>query len=526
MDFINTAKTEEDLNININNEDPKKIIEKLLSQIIKLKSENSELKSRINVQASVEKYDKSLIELIREIREQNNKILLEKEEEGRNLRKKMDEIELAKEMEDLKIKRNNVLYNQKMSIIHDIELENKIYREEVQDLKKKNEEIKISTKKKLERYDILNQLKFAQFKKKMMNNLQEAKDNVSKLNLEYMDLNGKITILQNYQLISEIEFQREQYEILQKEYKALKEHTTELEKELAIQKKVSLNLALKSKENKNKIKKEKINNEMNINLSNNGENQINNNNNMIKTLANKNIFSNNAIREYSNKNDYYKKNCQTSRNVDLPFQLSSDGYHTSKNAQINFSNIKYNKIIKRKNEEIEKLKAMNDGLKIKLEYFSGTNTSLFLFLEKCLNNFFAECKEIYLYKNINVNISDVKKFNYENLKKEEQYGMLVLLMKYLAPYVLASYEKINIKEKFFKTNININQVKKDLQYNTPEKYVKELLLKKSYGGRNILSNLYIDTKNYKTYNLHINKTKKDSPNDSRIKNDKYKSLIN
>ena len=229
MENTYTNKTEEELNLN--NEDPKKIIDNLLFQIMKLKSENSDLKMRINLKESLDKYDKSLTELIHEMREQNNKNIIEKEEEGRNLRKKIDQIELERKMEDLQNKRNNVIYNQKMSVIHDIEYENKIYRDEVQDLKKQNEEIKLNTKIKLERYDVLNQLKFAQFKKKMMNNLKEAKDNVSKLNLEYMDLNGKITILQNYQLISEIEYQREQYEILNKENKSLKEHITKIKTE-------------------------------------------------------------------------------------------------------------------------------------------------------------------------------------------------------------------------------------------------------------------------------------------------------
>ena len=372
----NTSQNKQEHQISNTNtafEDPKVTIDKLLSQIMKLKSENADLKSRINLKESLDKYDKSLTELIHEMREQNNKIISEKEEEGRNLRIKMDEIELEKKMEDLKNKRNNVLYNQKMSVIHDIELENKIFREEVQDLKKQNEDIKLKTKTKIESYDILNQLKFSQFKKKMIDNLKEAKDNVSKLNLEYMDLNGKITILQNYQLISEVEFQREQNEILQKEYNILREKVIELEKELAIQKKVSIKLALKSKENKEKIKKEKTNNEININLSNNDLNPINNN--MMKTFQNKNIFSNNIIKEYSNKNNSNTKTNPMSRNVDIPFQLSLDGYYTNKNNKIDFKYIKYNKIIKRKNEEIEKLKMMIDSLKLKLEYFSGTSTS-------------------------------------------------------------------------------------------------------------------------------------------------------
>ena len=43
---------------------------------------------------------------------------------------------MEKKMNDLKMERNNTIYNQKMSVIHDIELENKIYSEEVRDLKK------------------------------------------------------------------------------------------------------------------------------------------------------------------------------------------------------------------------------------------------------------------------------------------------------------------------------------------------------------------------------------------------------
>jgi len=434
----------------------------------------------------------------------------------------MDELEMEKKLNGLKNIRNNTIYNQKMSVIHDIELENKIYKDEIEDLKKKNEEIKLMTKTKIESLDILNQLKFSQFKKKMIDNLKEAKNNVSKLNLEYMDLNEKITILQNHQLLSEIEFQKELYENLEKEYKKLKNRVMELEKELAIQKNVSIKLALKTKDNKDKIKYESRNrkNKIKINMSNDNE--------LIRNIPDKNIFSNNIIREYSNKNNYktiYKTN---SRNVDFPFHLSSDRQN-NKMPDINFKYIKYNKIIKRKNEEIENLKIIIDNYKNKLEYYGGTHNSLFLFLEECLNNFFSECKDNYLFKNINISIDNIKKFNFENLKNEEKYGILILLMKYLIPFVYANNEKINAKEKLFKTNININLVKKDLQYNSPEKYVKDIYLKKSFAGKKILSNLFLDNKNSQNYvdrNTYKSNKKKDSPNDSRIKNNKYKSLIN
>jgi hypothetical protein len=136
-----------------------------------------------------------------------------------------------------------------------------------------------------------------------------------------------------------------------------------------------------------------------------------------------------------------------------------------------------------------------------------------------------------LFKNINISIDNIKKFNFDNLKKEEKYGILVLLMKYLFPFILSSQEKINSKEKLFKTSININLVKKDLQYNSPEKFTKEVYSKKYFAGKNIFSNLFIDTKisqNFATNNDNIykNKNKKDTLEDSRIKNNKFKSLVN
>ena len=508
-----------------NKEENSKKIDDLMDEIMKLKSENAELKSRLSVKNYLDVNDKVLTELIHEMREQNNKMLMEKEEEGRKLRLKMDEIEMEKKMNDLKTQRNNTLYNQKMSVIHDIEYENKIYKDEVNDLKKKNEEIKLKTKSKIESLDILNQLKFAQFKKRMIDNLKEAKNNVSKLNLEYMDLNGKITILQNYQLLSEIEFQKVQYEKLEKEYKNLKERVIELEKELAVQKNVSINLALKSKNYKDRIKYESRNNYLKINMSND------NNIELMKSIPDKNIFSNNIIREYSNKNGHNTIYNINSRNKDFPSSyLSYDKYNNNK-PDINFKFVKYNKIIKRKNEEIEKLKIIIDNLKNKLESYAGTYKSLFLFLEECLNEFFDDCKENYLFKNINITIDNIKKFNFENLKKEEKYGILVLLMKYLFPFVMHNQEKINAKEKLFKTNININLVKKDLQYNSPEKYAKEMYSKKYIAGKNIFSNLFIDTKISQNFannnNIYKNKNnKKDNLEDSRIKNNKFKSLIN
>ena len=194
----------------------------LSKEIIRLRTDNADLRSRVSLIYSMEQNYKSAQETISEIRGQTNKIISNKDNEQKKLRMKIEQMELEKTLDDLKNNRNMTLYNQKMSVVHHIELENKVYRDEVNDLKKKNEQLNKATKEKLESLEILNQIKFSQFKKKMIDNLKEAKNNVSKLNLEYMDLNGKITILQNHQLLSELEFQKEQIDNLDQENLKLK----------------------------------------------------------------------------------------------------------------------------------------------------------------------------------------------------------------------------------------------------------------------------------------------------------------
>ena len=194
----------------------------LSKEIIRLRADNADLRSRVSLIYSMEQNYKSVQETINEIRDQTNKIINNKDDEHKKLKLKIEQMELEKTLDDLKNNRNMTLYNQKMSVVHHIEMENKVYRDEVNELKKKNEQLNKATKIKMESLEILNQIKFSQFKKKMIDNLKEAKNNVSKLNLEYMDLNGKIIILQNHQLLSELEFQKEQIDNLDKENLKLK----------------------------------------------------------------------------------------------------------------------------------------------------------------------------------------------------------------------------------------------------------------------------------------------------------------
>ena len=299
----------------------------LSKEIIQLRTENGDLRSRVSLIYAIEQNYKIAKETIGEIRDQTNKVIRDKDDEQRKLKLKIEQMELEKTLEELKNNRNMTLYNQKMSVVHHIEMENNVYREEVDELKKKNEKLSLATKEKLESLDILNQLKFSQFKSKMIDNLKEAKNNVSKLNLEYMDLNGKITVLQNHQLLSEIEFQKEQIDNLEKENIKLKKRIFELERELVIHKKVEIKLAIKAKNNNeyNSLNiKDSVKSELNnkdINSSNtvtllplNNKKAINNKNILNKEKLNILLSNNDIINENSNKPNKTVSKSSTSYN--------------------------------------------------------------------------------------------------------------------------------------------------------------------------------------------------------------------
>ena len=197
-------------------------------------------------------------------------------------------------------------------------------------------------------------------------------------------------------------------------------------------------------------------------------------------------------------------------------------------SEIDFKYIKYNKIIKRKNEEIEKLNITIDNLKNKLDNYIGKNKGLFSFLEESLNIFFKECKEMTKEKNINIDFENLKKFNFELLNNEEKYSILILLMKFLLPLVTFNYNTNNLRDNLFKTNINVNLINRNLSYNSAEKYTKDSYLKNAFTGKKIKSNLFIDTNsmiNYGNGNIIPLLRKTDILNDSRMKDNKFKTLV-
>ena len=87
-----------------------------------------------------------------------------------------------------------------------------------------------------------------------MKSLNETKEIIEKLKLEYLNINGKLDSLQNYRLLGELEYHSMEIKELTNENKILKKKIYELEKEIDIHRRVEAKFTKKV----NKLKYQKF----------------------------------------------------------------------------------------------------------------------------------------------------------------------------------------------------------------------------------------------------------------------------
>lgn len=523
----------------------------------KLMKEKSQLENRLKYYLSNEEKLHKANKKIEELNKKYEDYFNEKEKELSDYKYKYDKLEHEKEYESQKYNTNISIYNQKMSLIHHTEMENEIYRNEVKELKEENEQLKNATKKKLESLDIKNTLKYNALKMKMINHLNEAKKNVSKLNLHYMDANSRISFLQNHELLKQIESLKQNNETLLEDNKALNKIISELKNDIEIHKKIEINLVLKikekeSKENQKESKKKKNKctslNKYNSTMFSNNVNDkssslsplTNNSSNLPKMnasdlkkndLLNKIAYQDSLIKYLKRENNFTKL---TSKSL-----TSYDNILSSKEKENNFSNrdsrnqisitngpemnyIKYNKIIKDKNEQIENLKIKIDSLNNKINLNFDKYKGLFKFLDECLNEFFND-EEIQNIKNVNINMESIRKFDFNDFNKEEKYSIFILLMNYLKPLLNFNYKTNVFGNSLFKTNLNIIGKK----YNSPKNYLNNDYLKKACSGKNnrMLNRFFSDNINNNFCFSIPNIREHISPDNYRLLDDRFKTLV-
>ena len=531
----------------------------LNNELINLKLENSNLKRKVKLTYSLENQLKEAKDKIKSLQLKNKKIIEDHNEEIRKYNFELQKLNKEKDFQQMNYDKRMILFDQKMGMVHYIEMENEV--------------------------------NFGELKKKVMKDLKDAKRNILTLNMEHMDINGKIILFQNYKLLSQIEYQRQEIDLLRKENKDLKYRIFNLEKEVDINEKVKEKLAskLSSKFNKsmnlfnkpsnynnykqdlfNMTKKFVINDKnkeklIESNILNSSSTQYDNNDKIINDLNltfNKNKIKINKIKKYCLKDDegtHSDSNTNTNNNNNKNYILQSPNksntnnhisfneIHTEKinriknsdeiiNKKISLSKKiddtskyiintneerKKNKIIREQKYEIENLKLKVDNLKNKLSFYIDKYKGIYDFLDECINNFFSDIED--KTKNFMLRVDDIKRLKFENFTKEEKYSILILLMNHLLPLIIYNFNSnCNIGSDIFSTNINIFNSTFDKRRN----YLNDNMLKKAFVKKNnkLQKELFLKDNTFNNGSIPVLR-KKNISVDLKIKDDKYKLVV-
>jgi hypothetical protein len=154
----------------------------------------------------------------------------------------------------------------------------------------------------------------------MLENINETKDEVTELNMKYMDISTKLTLLQNHQLLVQLDYQTQQLEESTKKNEIYKKKISDLTKDIQLHKEVEISFAEKNKKlirelMKYRKEENKDNNSKEINISVEDAPQLNksmadasfNNHPQsqnLSILTNSNLNLNNSNTNKINTNDY------------------------------------------------------------------------------------------------------------------------------------------------------------------------------------------------------------------------------
>ena len=109
--------------------------------------------------------------------------------EKKKLENEVEEIKRNREYDLAKYRKNLNSYHQKIDYINHIEMENQVNKEEIQDLKAKNERIKKDTEELIRNKEIKNQIKYSQLKKKKDKTRHRSCNNQYIPSIEHHDYN-------------------------------------------------------------------------------------------------------------------------------------------------------------------------------------------------------------------------------------------------------------------------------------------------------------------------------------------------
>jgi len=479
LQYTITLKDKEILSLKEQNDKRGNLIKKLENDYFELKKvcvNNYELEKEIGrLRHSKELLTKDIENLQKEIIIQKTKFLEEKNEMEKLYNSKINQLQTTINS-----------YDQKIETANKIIEENKKLNEKLEELEKEKKELIKKHEMDLVDLEVRNQLKLSNLKKKMLEDIDNNSKKVTELNMQYMDVSNKLTLVQNYQLLTQLEYQSQQFDELTKKKEILEKKNYELKKDIEIHKEVELSLADKNKRLKNELStiKEKKNN----------SNQENEKNKQI-TIISKDVIE---------KNDYNKLN------INLKI-LNLEQKIIDLEKKLNVKKRDFNNL-KQKYESIENI----------LKNIEKKYLGLYNFLEDCLNNFFNDA-DLNSNKEISQHIEEIKNGDFSSLDKDEQYIALIILMKYLIPLInqtklnndINSINNLDLKNQFNNISIKMNE---------NIKFKKIIIKKPKFNHRSIsvedlnnINKVKLPSLPGKSLELHnINK---------KVYNNRYKNLI-
>ena len=271
LQYTITLKDQEIDRLQLENEHKKAYILKLEEEIQKLKKDYIkayELENTIKKNHNkIEKQEKEIENLHNQMDVQKKKNEEEKKQLEQNFQDEIQQLKVVIESS-----------KQKVEMANQLSTENQELHKEVDDLKTNNKNIIEKHIAENKQKDIKNEIKFSNLKKKMKEKIDQIQAKETELNVQYMDVSTKLTLLQNHQLLIQLEYQSQQLDEITAKKEELEKKVFELTKDIEIHKEVELSLAEKNKKLKSENNKLKTSNNDTNNIK--AENNSNFNNSL------------------------------------------------------------------------------------------------------------------------------------------------------------------------------------------------------------------------------------------------------
>ena len=447
LQYTITLKDQEIDLLQKENQHKKDYILKLEEEIQKLKKDYIkayELENTIKKDhAKIEKQEKEIENLHNQMEAQKKKNEDEKKQMEQNFQDEIQQLKVVIESS-----------RQKVDMANQLSAENQELQKEVENLKTDNKNIIAKHIAENKQKQVKNEIKFSNLKKKMKEKIDQIQAKETELNVQYMDVSTKLTLLQNHQLLIQLEYQSQQLDEITAKKEELEKRVFELTKDIEIHKEVEISLAEKNKKLKSENNKLKNDNNNLINNS-NFNSSVNPNNKKTSIPKNKNlkinitddekISENNQnfnTNSYNNLSTVENNSTSMMNSNNINNNISSRTNLFNNNAYTRMMNLEkkvlnLEKKLMASKKEYNSIKDRNEYVEKILKNYEKKYSGLFNFFEDCLEQFFND-EELVNNQEIYVNIDSIRKCDFSNLNREEKYTTLIIIMKYLMPLMDSS----------------------------------------------------------------------------------------